>query len=431
VTIELGGSTASTADVKDLLQFMYTGRLQFTPANAMGLLFLADYYAILSIKKAAANFLFDLLGRQQLSTLLQIAEQYSLKNLRLRCARVLAEDFDELLDNGALWTIKPDVWRELLLQTDLAVTTEGCVLDAVVEYASRQGEERSAVLALLLPCVRMPQLGDRLLELQQDSELMAVPGVDLLMKAAMSKLAFPGHKIHNQEPLQDTPRVGLFAFGANDIAEMVQVGEKLRSFKMPLSAFTATNHELVKVMVEPALTIGSQLHICADAMPAQFFTAAQSTGQTLQICVLSEPGLKMMKQSTATQYIGHAGSTMSQQTQAIMAQQAVACLNIGYPGLGGASISSRVALPRNQSLPNSMCADGDIFSLLLSQGKDQTGSQVTLTFQKNGEALGTPLTWDEKHRLFCIVSLGVPSLQVPYMGDVSNADEAFQFSIKK
>ena len=206
---------------------------------------------------------------------------------------------------------------------------------------------------------------------------------------------------------------------------------------MPLSAFTATNHELVKVMVEPALTIGSQLHICADAMPAQFFTAAQSTGQTLTIYVLSEPGLKMMK-SKADQYANQAANqqqqiqnVISQQMQAIMGQQAVASLNISYPQLDICEINSRVALPRNQSLPNSVCADGDIFSLLLSQGKDQTGSQVTLTFQKNGEALGTPLTWDEKHRLFCIVSLGVPSLQVPYMGAVSNADEAFQFSIKK
>ena len=47
-----------------------------------------------------------------------IADEYSVRNLRQRCARVLADDFEELLEQGTLWTLSIEVWAELLNQTE-------------------------------------------------------------------------------------------------------------------------------------------------------------------------------------------------------------------------------------------------------------------------------------------------------------------------
>ena len=69
------------------------------------------FQAVLPVKHACGNYLFDLLGKHQLTNLLDIAEQYTIKQLRVRCAKVLADDFDELLDGGVLWKIAPDVWK--------------------------------------------------------------------------------------------------------------------------------------------------------------------------------------------------------------------------------------------------------------------------------------------------------------------------------
>ena len=92
---------------------------------AMGLLHLSDYYSIDGLKRSCGDYLFRLLGKDQLPALLTIADEYSVRHLRQRCACVLADDFEELLEQGTLWTLSIEVWAELLNQTELAVSDEG------------------------------------------------------------------------------------------------------------------------------------------------------------------------------------------------------------------------------------------------------------------------------------------------------------------
>ena len=74
--------------------------------------------------------------------------------------------------------------------------------------ATRSPSSREEVLALLLPCVRFPQLGEKLLDFEANEELMAVPGVRLLVSAAFRSLAFPKAATAAPDPLQTVPRVG-------------------------------------------------------------------------------------------------------------------------------------------------------------------------------------------------------------------------------
>lgn len=89
--------------------FRYTGALTLTPTNVVGLLQLADFYGVQPIKRACGDYLFDVLGESQLPALLDMAEAYTVKRLRQRCAQVLADDFEDLIDDGQLWALSPDV----------------------------------------------------------------------------------------------------------------------------------------------------------------------------------------------------------------------------------------------------------------------------------------------------------------------------------
>ena len=190
LTIELGPATP--ADFEALLRYCYTGELLLTASSVVGLLHLSNYYGVDPIKTSCGEFLFSLLGNEQLPALLAIAEEYNVAHLRRACACALADDFEDLLEQGTLWSLSVEVWAELLQQTQLAVSDETTVLDAVLELASPPHSEdaaaRARVLQQLLPCVRLPQLGERLISVQQDAELMSVPGMAELVIDAFKKL---------------------------------------------------------------------------------------------------------------------------------------------------------------------------------------------------------------------------------------------------
>ena len=136
---EITVESASASDFKDLLRFMYTGSTTLTPTNVLGLLQLSDFYSVLPLKAFAGDFLFELLGNDQLPALLGLAEEFRVKQLRVRCAEVLAAEFEDMVDMGTRWELSVEVWTELLSQTELAVSDETAVLDAVLEYAKRAG----------------------------------------------------------------------------------------------------------------------------------------------------------------------------------------------------------------------------------------------------------------------------------------------------
>jgi hypothetical protein len=191
LTIELG--PAEPADFKTLLCYCYTGELILRPTNVIGLLHLSDFYGVEAVKAGCGEFLFELLGNEQLPALLTIAEQYNVARLRHVCACALADYFEDLLEDGTLWSLSAGVWQELLARTSLAVSDETTVLDAVLEFASPPHVDgaaaRAARLEHLLPYVRWPQLGERLITVQEDPELMVRPRINIKTPSLLNQCA--------------------------------------------------------------------------------------------------------------------------------------------------------------------------------------------------------------------------------------------------
>ena len=98
----------------------------------------------------------------------------------------------------------------------------------------------AAVLEALLPHVRMPQLGERLMEVEGDGALMAIPGVSAQVAAAFRSLAFPTATI---DPVQATQRIGLSSFDIRYTHEAIDTDDRARIASFPSAQDTAAAYQ--------------------------------------------------------------------------------------------------------------------------------------------------------------------------------------------
>ena len=78
---------------------------------------------ILPLKDICGRFLFDLLtSRNCLNLLLELTERYVCTCARRMLIQHMAQNFEALLEEGALWRLPCRVWQEILIQDCLAVS---------------------------------------------------------------------------------------------------------------------------------------------------------------------------------------------------------------------------------------------------------------------------------------------------------------------
>ncbi len=78
---------------------------------------------ILPLKETCGNFLFELLtARNCLKLLLRLTEKYACTHVRRTLIQHMAQNFEALLEEGALWQLPCRVWEEILMKDCLAVS---------------------------------------------------------------------------------------------------------------------------------------------------------------------------------------------------------------------------------------------------------------------------------------------------------------------
>ena len=78
---------------------------------------------ILPLKETCGEFLFELLtARHCLDLLLELTEKYACTRARRMLSQQMAQNFEALLEEGALWQLPCRVWEEVLMQDCLAVS---------------------------------------------------------------------------------------------------------------------------------------------------------------------------------------------------------------------------------------------------------------------------------------------------------------------
>ena len=78
---------------------------------------------ILPLKETCGEFLFELLtARNCLDLLLELTEKYACTRARRMLSQQMAQNFEALLEEGALWQLPCRAWQKILIQDCLAVS---------------------------------------------------------------------------------------------------------------------------------------------------------------------------------------------------------------------------------------------------------------------------------------------------------------------
>ncbi|KAK9844190.1 hypothetical protein WJX81_007624 [Elliptochloris bilobata] len=182
VTVDLGtdcGRHDRLEHFLEFLRFFYTSACRIDGANCLALLRLSNYYAVLPLKEACGDFMIKHAVENNIGGLLALADRFEMHGMRRQLLEHLGLNFEALLEKGMLACLPLDVWRDTLSRSALAVPSEEAVLDAVMAYADALPERaaQDAALQQLLPCVRLPLLGPKVLvaRIEQSARLMALP----------------------------------------------------------------------------------------------------------------------------------------------------------------------------------------------------------------------------------------------------------------
>ena len=149
-----------------------------------------DYYEVDELKNECAELLFSALGQERVSTLVQIADQYSIVRLQLRCSEIMADDFEKLVESKSIFGLSVGMMEALVQADYLGCDDERFVLRAVKEYAESCKNEQDALIRLV-PHIKFGQLGATLSQVARDASLLTIPSVSQKVIDAFIHISFP------------------------------------------------------------------------------------------------------------------------------------------------------------------------------------------------------------------------------------------------
>lgn len=201
---------------KKMIQFMYTGKVEdLNSDDVVPLLALANYYAVLPLKDACGDILGKNIDEDNVFSLLEIVKLYSCSKLNVMCAEFLAGNFDKLIQTEKISQLDVETFTEMIKSDDLQVKSEEDVLQAVLQYAEKQPEnKRKEMLSQILPSVRFAVLsGEFLMENIEENPIFSnVPIVHQLLHEAYRYKAYPAAPTS----LKIFPRKGTIMFEAEN-----------------------------------------------------------------------------------------------------------------------------------------------------------------------------------------------------------------------
>ena len=107
----------------DVLRYLYTGRVEFTPRNAIPLLAGADRYQMKGLKRLSARYIAESIERDNAPSMLRRALRFDVGEIVDRCVSVIGKNFCWIFDQDYSF-VPPDLFLRIVQQGDLAVTDE-------------------------------------------------------------------------------------------------------------------------------------------------------------------------------------------------------------------------------------------------------------------------------------------------------------------
>ena len=128
--------------VDDILDYMYTGQIQLGD-NAEFILTAASYFFIESLQEVVTDFLHEHLNLFNCFSILSVADEHSLQALKSSCTRFISANFVRASATPSFLGLQKTLVEEVISTSDLEVTNENDVFNAVVRWIQHDFDNRA------------------------------------------------------------------------------------------------------------------------------------------------------------------------------------------------------------------------------------------------------------------------------------------------
>jgi len=164
---------AESKTIADVLKFIYTGEASIHSSNAQGLLMIADYLIIPSLKSKASNFLESSLNASNCLALESLASQYNCETLKQVAVAFQFENFVAVAKSEDFKTLHAENVKGLICKDEINVSDEEEVYQAVIAWVKHELPSRECLLPELLKCMRLFSMSKYSLRKILDEELVS------------------------------------------------------------------------------------------------------------------------------------------------------------------------------------------------------------------------------------------------------------------
>jgi len=146
---------AKSTTVRDVLQFIYTGKASIDSSNAQDLAMIADYLIIPSLKTKASLFLQSSINASNCLALESFACQYNCESLKQAAVGYKCENFVAVTKSEDFSRLDVEKVKELICMDEINVSEEEEVYQAMIAWIKHDLPSRECLLPDLLKCVRL------------------------------------------------------------------------------------------------------------------------------------------------------------------------------------------------------------------------------------------------------------------------------------
>eukprot|EP00794_Sanderia_malayensis_P020312 gene20312-22311_t len=161
--INLSDSGIDPDTLEQLLEYMYSGKVNVNMDNVEGLLASSSYLMMQSLNEFCCDYLEKLLRPSNCLQIHEMATKYDCYNLIEKAGRLLSSEFVAIVNSDDFLSISEEMLSEILSKDSIEVNSEDDVLRAVYRWINYQPDERKWSFPKLLQFVRIQFLSNDLL----------------------------------------------------------------------------------------------------------------------------------------------------------------------------------------------------------------------------------------------------------------------------
>lgn len=152
------GLKDSTVD--DLIEYIYTGRLELCVDNVEELLICSNIFMIGRLREDCCEFMAKVLAPVNCLGILSIAAKFGCEKLAQRAIKLIQEEFLQVMNENEFLHLSKEEIFDVLSNDSIEVPCEDIVLKAFLKWLEFDYDKRSQYFEELFQCIRVPFITD-------------------------------------------------------------------------------------------------------------------------------------------------------------------------------------------------------------------------------------------------------------------------------